>query len=66
MKISNKTHAWVYGLAAIAGMCNSFIASRAGNAELMIAWICATGLSCGALAAYLELIRKEDEDNFPG
>ena len=65
MKISNTTSAWMYGIAAIAGMINAFIAFKSANQDAMIAWICASGISCGALGAYLELIRNEDEDNFP-
>lgn len=63
MKISNKVHAWVYGLAAIAGAFNAFMAFRSGDRDLMLAWLCATGISAGALGAYLELIEKENEDN---
>lgn len=63
MKISNKVHAWVYGLAAIAGAVNAFIAFKSGKHDTMVAWFCAAGIACGALGAYLELIKKEDEDN---
>jgi hypothetical protein len=65
MKISNKTFAWIYGLAAIAAGANAYLELRLGNHNTMLAWLCAGGISCGALSAYLELIEKENEDNFP-
>ena len=70
MNIPNKVHAWIYGLAAIAGAFNSYLAFKSGDRDLMIAWLSSAGISCGALSAYLELIKNEnedeDEDNFPG
>ncbi len=63
MKISNRVSAWIYGLAAIAAAVNAYLEFRAGNRDAMIAWLSSAGISCGALGAYLELIRKEDEDN---
>lgn len=53
-----KINILIYGIAAIAGSINSFISFRSGNQDLMIAWICAAGVSCGALGAYIELRDK--------
>jgi hypothetical protein len=63
MKISNKTLAWIYGLAAIAAAFNAYLQFKQGNQDAAIAWLSSAGISCGALSAYLELMRNEDEDN---
>ena len=60
--MKNKTFAIVYALALGASIFNAYHNFKIGNYEAMIAWGCATGMAAGALGAYLELIRKENED----
>ena len=62
MKLKNKTLAWIYGIAVISAIFNSYVAYKSENLDAAIAWFAAAGLSCGAFSGYLELAKKEKED----
>ncbi len=63
--MKNKVYAWVYALAMIAGVFNSYLAYKEGNIDAAIAWFASSGMAAGACGASIELIgkEKEDEDN---
>lgn len=61
--MKNKVFACIYGLAIIAGIINFYISYKEGNGDAMVAWICSSGMAAGAAGAFLELIRKEDDEN---
>jgi hypothetical protein len=63
MKNKNKTFAWIYTFTCVAGILNAYLAHKVGNIDATIAWLSATGLSMGALGAFLELIERDKNDD---
>ena len=59
MKI--KINIWIYSLAAISAIYQSYLAFIAGNMDAALPWGICAGLSAGAIGAYLELLEKDKE-----
>jgi hypothetical protein len=62
MKISNNISIIIYALGTICSLGNAYFAYKGENIDATIAWICASGLSSGALGAYFKIKELKDEE----
>ena len=60
--MKNKIYAAVYTIAMVDGLLSSYIAYKADNMDAALGWFCAGGMAGGASGAYMELIKKDEED----
>jgi len=60
--MKNKIYAAIYTIAMVAALWSCWFAYIAENWDAALGWFCAGGMAGGASGAYMELIKKDEED----